>query len=368
MKVRRVGVSVYPGLECSYERIKKSLQEAAELGVSRVFTSLHIPESEATQAVKDCARVCSLAKELNMDVLVDISPVTFETLGANHLNLQSFVNLGIDGIRVDYGFSSDDLLSMINNSSGLTIVLNATVLERSLLDGLASQGVNLAALEALHNFYPRPESGLSMNYYKRQSALLKEYGLQVSGFVAGQHSKRAPIYAGLPTVEIHRQLSSARAAQELFATGVTDSVYIGDPFPHEEELIPLVQVATSEVMKLRVDVHGKLSDLEREIIFGRIHTQPYPNCYEYVIRSSSTRELGKQYSILPSNTVARPRGTVTVDNASYGRYAGEVQITLKDLPADPRVNVIGTITEEDFPLLEYIGDMRVYKGFCLVES
>lgn len=52
----------------------------------------------------------------------------------------------------------------------------------------------------------------------------------------------------------------------------------------------------------------------------------------------------------------------------YQRYAGELQITLVDLPPDPRVNVIGTIVEEDLPLLEYIGVKEGYKGFRLIES
>ena len=30
-----------------------------------------------------------------------------------------------------------------------------------------------------------------------------------------------------------------------------------------------------------------------------------------------------------------------MDNDRYGRYRGEVQITLSDLPADERVNVVG---------------------------
>lgn len=40
----------------------------------------------------------------------------------------------------------------------------------------------------------------------------------------------------------------------------------------------------------------------------------------------------------------RPAGSVTVQLASAGRYCGEVAITLRDLPADDRVAVLGTLT------------------------
>lgn len=45
---------------------------------------------------------------------------------------------------------------------------------------------------------------------------------------------------------------------------------------------------------------------------------------------------------------------ITMDNDLYGRYRGEVQITLNDLPADERVNVIGKVIPEDILLLSFI--------------
>ncbi|MFY9857009.1 MAG: DUF871 domain-containing protein [Exiguobacterium chiriqhucha] len=46
---------------------------------------------------------------------------------------------------------------------------------------------------------------------------------------------------------------------------------------------------------------------------------------------------------------------MTVDNAKYGRYAGELQITKCDLLADERVNVLGRVIEADRPLIQSIG-------------
>ena len=58
--------------------------------------------------------------------------------------------------------------------------------------------------------------------------------------------------------------------------------------------------------------------------------------------------------IPPKNTKARLTGSITMDNDRYGRYRGEVQITLCDLPADERVNVVGRVVEDDWLLLSYL--------------
>lgn len=59
-------------------------------------------------------------------------------------------------------------------------------------------------------------------------------------------------------------------------------------------------------------------------------------------------------SAAPEYTGERLRGMITMDNDLYGRYRGEVQIALRNLPADERVNVIGQVIEEDLELLSHI--------------
>ncbi|WP_243681291.1 DUF871 domain-containing protein [Lacticaseibacillus manihotivorans] len=51
----------------------------------------------------------------------------------------------------------------------------------------------------------------------------------------------------------------------------------------------------------------------------------------------------------------RLRGSLTVDNERYGRYAGELQLTKCDLLPDEKVNVLGRVCVADRPLLDLIG-------------
>ena len=76
-----------------------------------------------------------------------------------------------------------------------------------------------------------------------------------------------------------------------------------------------------------------------------------PDEAEEVLRAQNSRALFKEMDIPPFTLKYLPQGTVTLDNRLAGRYAGEVEITLTDLPADPSVNVMGRVSEEERFLL-----------------
>lgn len=47
------------------------------------------------------------------------------------------------------------------------------------------------------------------------------------------------------------------------------------------------------------------------------------------------------------HTIVRKKGSITIDNELYGRYAGEMQVAINDLSVDEKVNVVGMVVEED---------------------
>ena len=59
-----------------------------------------------------------------------------------------------------------------------------------------------------------------------------------------------------------------------------------------------------------------------------------------------------------------PQGAVTLDNEQYGRYAGEVEICLRDLPADGRVDLLGRVAPEARFLLPLIGPGQKIQFRC----
>ena len=66
-----------------------------------------------------------------------------------------------------------------------------------------------------HNFYPRPGTGLSADYYVRQSRLFTERGLRLFAFVPGEVTRRAPLHRSLPTLEEHRHRDAYTSAVRL---------------------------------------------------------------------------------------------------------------------------------------------------------
>ena len=125
------------------------------------------------------------------------------------------------------------------------------------------------------------------------------------------------------------------AVEELKACGV-DGVYFGDAYASESELITLVNHRTDELL-LKLEVLPDACDID--FLFEKSFVVR-PDLNSYILRMTSLRGKGE---ISAFNCVDRKLYDVTIDNSNFKRYAGEINIVLKDLPKDDRVNVIGKL-------------------------
>ena len=66
------GFSVYFGLDNSKEENIKLLKDAHNLGFTRIFTSLHIPEANYEVLKAEVKEFFELAKDYDMDIISDI--------------------------------------------------------------------------------------------------------------------------------------------------------------------------------------------------------------------------------------------------------------------------------------------------------
>lgn len=355
------GVSVFLGTPEVYERLPAFLREVVRHGGSQVFTSLHVPEVPLSAAVRQLEDLTRSASAYGLEVVADIAPRALQGLGATPADLAPVARMGLAGVRLDYGFAPESIARLARNDLGLRVVLNTSTVDPAFLRQVMDAGTNPDLLEGCHNYYPRPETGLSMEGFLRSSRVFREHGLRVSAFVPGTGARRGPLFEGLPTVERHRHMEAGRAAAELLATGVVDTVLFGDPWATPEELARAGAVAREEGVVLRVRLTPGLSELEGRIVVGPLQ-ENRPDAAELVLRSTASRAYAAQGpTIEPFHTVARQMGSVTVDNKGYLRYSGELQVTLADLPADPRVNVVAQVIAEDLPLLCWIGPGRAFK-------
>lgn len=343
------GISAYIGLNHSLETVCNYLKTARYYGYTRLFTSLHIPEADPQLLLRDFNSFICYAKNLGYEITADISPQAFTLLGASMSDLSPLKKLGLSTLRLDYGFSPEQIAA-VTHTSGLFVELNASTVTPTILQEISAANADLSKIRACHNYYPRPETGLSFPLFTERSKLFRHYNIPVLAFIPSQNCPRGPIFAGLPTLEKHRSFSAMLAAKELLASQLVDGIIFGDPLVTESELAA-VAALPPDCIELHVVLEPNLSPMEKEILFAAHTNRRDPG--ECVIRSQEARALCTS-SIAPRPALPRNIGAITIDNQDYLRYMGELQIIKAPLAANRRTNVVAHIVPEELFLLSYL--------------
>ncbi|HDR7352461.1 Uncharacterized protein BCZB5J_00810 [Bacillus cereus] len=349
-----IGVSIY----LSKERVKKQeewLKVAKENGFSSIFTSLHIPEDDPGTYKELIQILGKQALKYDMELMVDVSPKSLHHLGMTYENVEELVDWGITGLRMDYGITPKEIARV---SHKMKVALNASTITDSFWKELIIENIKVANVEAWHNFYPRPETALAKSFLQKQNEYLHECGIKTMAFIPGDGEKRGPLYEGLPTLEKHRNMRPLQAYLELVQDCAVDKVLIGD-ISGSLESIQEIASASRGIIPLRYE--PSINENEVLKVVEKVHTNRFDPARD-AIRSVESRE-GNKVVLQPMNTISRKKGSITIDNELYGRYAGEMQVVVNDLPVDEKVNVVGMVVEEDVPLLPYIGAGKNFQLF-----
>ncbi|MBF8807595.1 MAG: DUF871 domain-containing protein [Enterococcus lacertideformus] len=337
------GFSVFMNNDLTEEK-KNYIQKMAKNGFVGMFTSMHIPEDDRFAYKKRLTELGECAQQHQLDLMVDISGDALNQAGFSFDDLETLKKIGVTGLRMDYHISNEQIAKW---SHQMRISLNASTITTQDVLELKTAHADFSNLEAWHNYYPRPETGLDRNWYQEKNQWLKQQGFTIQGFVAGNEALRGPLHQGLPTLEIHRYTHPLAAALDLSTCG-TDLVYIGDGGLSEDVQEQFAAYQNDKILLLHAEV---MDSYLYDYILGS-HTNRQDEARD-VIRSADAR-FKEIPQILPRDTKERKKGTVTIDNERYLRYMGEIQITKKDLPADEKVNCVAQISQKDLPLLEQI--------------
>lgn len=358
----KTGISLYPGLSPMPIDYTALMEKAHDCGITRIFTSLHIPEADTHRLRREVQTIFQKAADLQMDVMADISPETQDILGIDVITPQAFHKAHIHTVRFDYGF---DLRKIALFSTVMRVQLNASTLTPEYLQTLRHYGARFDHIEGLHNFYPRPYTGLDEAYFVKQNAFLADEGIQVGAFIPSQSGRRGPLFEGLPTLECHRTSSVSLAARHMLALGLS-FVCIGDSNPSPEEIAALGAVGREEgnPVVLAMNVHTKDHHLY-DLITSPFTARRDPA--RDVIRAEESRSYAKGLSIAPDEEECGPRhiGDITVDNDLFGRYKGETQLILRELPPETRTNIVASIIPEERFLLRYITPGRPFRLYSV---
>lgn len=315
-------------------------------GFTTVFTSLHIPEYNLTAVLPRLKILTKWCQNLEINIFADVSKDGLKDLGIDISDGEQVKSLNLTGLRIDDGVDNSIIAKL---SKAMPISLNASTISEDDVASLRVHGADFEHLQAWHNYYPRPETGLDSEWFKKKNAWLHKMQLKTMAFISGDNKKRGPIFAGLPTLEKQRNENPLSAMLELKSLG-SDYIFIGDSSLKTDTIDSFTNYMKKNALTLHV------SDEVPELFE-----------YEWHNRSDVARDTvrlveGRQrqlFDTVPQPTILpRPKGTVTCDNAEYLRYQGELQITKRDLPADDRVNVLTRILPSDLSLLNLIDSNR----------
>lgn len=322
-----LGYSVYL---TSFERQREELEALAGSGAA-VFLSLHISEEFSQDYCRRAEETCRWLREREYRIFADVSTKTVAQFGQPDL-IRLAERLGIWALRVDYGFTTEEIAAL---AAQIPVVVNASTTRPEDAARIAAAG---PLVMAMHNFYPRPETGLDDAFFLESTRALQAAGLKVLAFIPGDGELRGPIHSGLPTLERHRGVPPSACFADLAVRLGADGIFVGDPGISSRERARIQRFCREGVLELP----ARLAP-EAEWLYGQVFTNR-PDSPSWLIRFAESREyscFGRQ--VTPKDCLPRTRGSITVDNDGYGRYSGEVQLLRSDLPADSRVNVVGQV-------------------------
>jgi uncharacterized protein len=357
--MKQLGISIYPD-RASSERNKAYVSLASQYGFTRIFTCLISADNDIDRSKEKFCDIVHHAKLLGMEVIADVSPAVFDILGISYQDLSFFNELGLAGIRLDVGFSGLEESIMTFNPYGLKIEINMSNGTRY-LDNILSHRPNVENLIGCHNFYPHKYTGLSRKHFEKCSELFKQNGVRTAAFISSKEASFGPwpVSEGLCTLEEHRNLPVEVQAKDLFNTGLIDDVILANAFASEPELKALGSL-DKELLTLNVQLFENISDVEKKIVIDELHFNR-GDVSEYMIRSTQSRLKYSTHLFKPFNTPAIKRGDILIDSSLYERYAGELQLALKDMENSGKTNVVGRVTEEEVYLLDHIEPWQKFR-------
>lgn len=354
--MRSLGFSIYP-MYGELEEIFSYIELANEYGFKRLFTCLISLGRGDNEVLDKFKKIINYANSNDINVIADISPEVFRSLNIDYSDLGYLKDMGLYGLRLDLGFSGYEEAIMTHNKYDLKIELNMSG-GTKYLDNIMCYDPKRDNLLGCHNFYPHRYTGLSYKHFIKCSKKFKKHNIRTAAFVSSETAKYGPwpVSEGLCTLEEHRKLSIDTQAKHLFATNLIDDIIIANAFASEEDFRALSLLDPYKIA-LKVKLEEGISDLEKKIVLKEHHYNR-GDISDYMIRSTQSRVKYREYSIEPFNTRDIKKGDVLIDNSLYNRYAGELQIALKDMKNFGKTNVVGRIIEEEIFLLDYIRPMQ----------
>lgn len=304
-------------------------------GFDILFTSIHYPEgSETFEKFMD---LCEKSLDKNFNICVDLNK---DVLSKNPKLLDMDLIL-----RLDYGFNPKEIAELSKNNR---ISINASTIDRKILEEILAFGANKDNILAIHNYYPLEFSGMGEDYLKRRNDLFKSLGIETIAFVAGNENLRGPMHKGLPTLESHRLKDPYLSFVELKRKYGMDSIILAEGVD-DRNISNIRDFQKDNRLSLKVRMNDGFNHIKG--------FRQRMDLSEFILRNE--REYRK---VEASTSFYAKRGDILILNEKSGRYSGEIEICKRDLGLVADRNLIGKVDKEHIELIDYIkgGDDLVF--------
>lgn len=336
------GFSVYLDKELTAED-HNYLLAMRNAGFQYVFTSLLVWGGDAKLILERLNQLAKWCKDLELKLIADVSKDELAKLEIDINDVDQVKALNLYGLRIDAGILMRNVAKL---SQVMPVAINASTITKKDLLHLKEENANFDNIDAWHNFYPHPETGLGSQWLKEKNEWLHSFSLKTVAFISGDGQKSEPLFEGLPTVESQRYMNPLAASLALEKLDC-DYIFVGDDDLKPATIQAFARYIKDDVISLHLD--RKVPALSKKTWHNR------PDAAAQVVRLAESRKL-QLFETAPQDlTSERSKGTVTCDNDRYGRYAGEIQIIKQDLPANDKTNILAKVSWEDLDLLDHIG-------------
>ena len=352
--MKTLGISVYPE-HSTYEEVFAYMKKAGELGYKRVFTCFLSVKESKEELVKNFSKFCKVAHECGLKVSADTNPEVFAHIGATPYDLSIFHEIGLDIIRLDGHFSAAEDAAITRNPYGIMIEYNASGAIG--FENLLETGADEENMCFCSNFFPQRHTGMGLQRYIELTSRYKNAGFRVASFVSSNQPNTFgpwPVYDGLPTIEMHRDLPVDLQVRHLAAMNYCQDILIGNAYASDEELQRLADIDLTKIT-MRATVIDDITETEKEIVYWDKHTQR-GDCNENIIRSSWPRMIfkGKSIPARSKDGFTAHRGDLLIVNDNLEHYRGELWVVCHDIEVSNEYNLVGKLDEHEDILLDWI--------------
>lgn len=176
-----LGFSIYLNNDIT-SATEQYINRLKQNGFDGIFTSVHIPEEDSKKYQQRLFSLGNLAKNNNLNVMVDIDKVSLKKLDISLSSLDSLKRRGITGLRIDDKLVSKQIAEL---SQKIEIGINGSTFTEEELKQLGTFNAEMKNIQVWFNFVHVLIQVLVDNFLENRRKYLNNMGCRYKHFSLG---------------------------------------------------------------------------------------------------------------------------------------------------------------------------------------